>query len=141
MPGKGGAHEKGGVEHEGGRFRRSHLVPVPEVETLAGLNERLAAIDAAEDSRHVHGKTVSIGECFAAGRDLLLPLPGEEFDYSITLTPAVRRDLRIVVRQCCYSVPARFIGQQVRGQLAGQRAAGPGPQPGHRPVPAADPPL
>jgi transposase len=28
MPGKDGAHEKGGVEHEGGRFRRTHLVPV-----------------------------------------------------------------------------------------------------------------
>jgi transposase len=117
MPGKGGAHEKGGVEHEGGRFRRAHLVPVPEVDTLAELNERLAAIDAAEDARLVHGRTASIGECFAAERELLLPLPDEEFDYSITLTPTVRRDSRIVVRQCYYSVPARFIGQQVRVSL------------------------
>jgi transposase len=117
MPGKDGAHEKGGVEHEGGRFRRSHLVPVPEVDTLAGLNERLAAIDAAEDARHVHGRTASTGECFAAERELLLPLPDEDFDYSITLTPTVRRDPRIVVRQCYYSVPARFIGQQVRVSL------------------------
>jgi transposase len=117
MPGKEGAHEKGGVEHEGGRFRRAHLVPVPEVDTLAELNERLAAIDAAEDARHVHGRTASIGECFAVERELLLPLPDEEFDYSITLTPAVRRDSRIVVRQCYYSVPARFIGQQVRVSL------------------------
>jgi len=117
MPGKEGAHEKGGVEHEGGRFRRAHLVPVPEVDTLAELNERLAAIDAAEDARHVHGRTASIGECFAAERELLLPLPDEEFDYSITLTPTVRRDWRIVVRQCYYSVPARFIGQQVRVSL------------------------
>lgn len=53
MPGKDGAHEKGRVEHEGGRFRRSHLVPVPEVTSLAELNERLAAMDAAEDARHV----------------------------------------------------------------------------------------
>jgi transposase len=117
MPGKEGAHEKGGVEHEGGRFRRAHLVPVPEADTLAELNERLAAIDAAEDARHVHGRTASIGECFAAERELLLPLPDEEFDYSITLTPTVRRDSRIVVRQCYYSVPARFIGQQVRVSL------------------------
>jgi transposase len=117
MPGKEGAHEKGGVEHEGGRFRRAHLVPVPEVDTLAELNEQLAAIDAAEDARHVHGRTESIGECFAAERELLLPLPDEEFDYSITLTPTVRRDSRIVVRQCYYSVPARFIGQQVRVSL------------------------
>jgi transposase len=117
MPGIEGAHEKGGVEHEGGRFRRTHLVPVPEVATLAGLNERLAVIDAAEDARHVHGNTASIGERFAAERDLLSPLPGEEFDCGITLTPKVRRDSRIVVRQCYYSVPARFIGRQVRVSL------------------------
>ena len=93
MPGKEGAHENGGVEHEGGRFRRTHLVPVPEVETLAGLNERLAVIDAAEDARCVHGKTASIGEDFAE-RELLAPLPTEEVDYGLTLTPTVRRDSR-----------------------------------------------
>ena len=43
LPGKEGAHEKGGVEGDGGRFRRTHLVPVPEVDTLAELNARLAA--------------------------------------------------------------------------------------------------
>ncbi len=31
QPGLGGAHEKGGVEGDIGRFRRNHLVPVPEV--------------------------------------------------------------------------------------------------------------
>ena len=30
QPGIDGAHEKGGVEGEGGRFRRTHLVPVPK---------------------------------------------------------------------------------------------------------------
>jgi hypothetical protein len=117
MPGIEGAHEKGGVEHEGGRFRRAHLVPVPEVETLAVLNERLAAIDAAEDARHVHGNPACIGERFAAERDLLARLPAGELDCGITLTPTVRRDSRIVVRQCYYSVPARFIGRQVRVSL------------------------
>ena len=117
MPGIEGAHEKGGVEHEGGRFRRTHLVPVPEVETLEELNERIAAIDKAEDNRHVHGANTSIGFNFAAEQDLLLPLPDEEFDCGIALTPTVRRDSRIVVRQSYYSVPARFIGRQVRVSL------------------------
>ncbi len=40
-PGRDGAHEKGGVEGEGGRFRRTHLVPVPKVDSLAELNARL----------------------------------------------------------------------------------------------------
>jgi transposase len=35
-PGLEGAHEKGGVEGEVGRFRRRHLVPVPDVDSLAG---------------------------------------------------------------------------------------------------------
>ena len=38
-PGKDGAHEKGGVEGEVGRFRRRHMVPVPKVSSLADLNE------------------------------------------------------------------------------------------------------
>lgn len=117
LPGGEGAHEKGGVEQDGGRFRRTHLVPVPEVDTLAELNESLAAIDKAEDARHVHGRPVSIGAAFAAEAPLLVPLPDEEFDCGVTLTPTVRRDSRIVVRQCYYSVPARFIGAKVRVSL------------------------
>ena len=42
-----GAHEKGGVEGEIGRFRRRHLVPVPAVASLAELNELIAAADAS----------------------------------------------------------------------------------------------
>ena len=34
-PGVEGAHEKGGVEGEIGRFRRRHLVPVPAVASMA----------------------------------------------------------------------------------------------------------
>ena len=33
-PGMQGAHEKGGVEGEVGRFRRNHLVPVPSVGSI-----------------------------------------------------------------------------------------------------------
>ncbi|WBB93665.1 IS21 family transposase [Verrucosispora sp. WMMC514] len=117
LPGKDGAHEKGGVEHEGGRFRRNHLVPPPQVASLAELNDRLAAIDAAEDARHVHGAPASIGFNFAAEAPLLHPLPADDFELGTTLTPLVRRNARIVVRQCYYSVPARFIDRKVRVSL------------------------
>src|SRR5207248_2557327 len=119
IPGEEGAHEKGGVEHEGGRFRRNHLVPVVAVDTLAELNERLAEIDKAEDDRHIQGANTSIGFNFANEAELLAPLPDDEFDCGITLTPTVRRDSRIVVRQNYYSVPARFIGGLVRVSLRG----------------------
>ena len=52
-PGIGGAHEKGGVEGEIGRFRRRHLTPVPEAKSLAQLNDQLAAADALDQDRHI----------------------------------------------------------------------------------------
>ncbi|MFD0278544.1 IS21 family transposase [Kitasatospora sp. NPDC127111] len=116
-PGEDGAHEKGGVEHEGGRFRRKHLVPPPVVDSLAELNERLAAIDIAEDARHIHGRPTSIGFDFEAERDRLRPLPVDDYDCGIDLTPVVARNSRITVRQCYYSVPAKFIGTRVRVKL------------------------
>ncbi|MER6682553.1 IS21 family transposase [Streptomyces olivaceoviridis] len=116
-PGEDGAHEKGGVEHEGGRFRRKHLVPPPEVDSLAELNERLAAIDVAEDARHVHGRPTSLGFDFEAERERLRPLPADGYDCGIDLTPTVARNSRITVRQCYYSVPAKFIGTKVRVKL------------------------
>ncbi|WTT40893.1 IS21 family transposase [Kitasatospora sp. NBC_00085] len=116
-PGEDGAHEKGGVEHEGGRFRRKHLVPPPAVDSLAELNERLAAIDIAEDARHIHGRPTSIGFDFEAERDRLRPLPADDYDCGIDLTPVVARNSRITVRQCYYSVPAKLIGTKVRVKL------------------------
>jgi transposase len=117
IPGQEGAHEKGGVEQEGGRFRRAHLVPVQDVASLTELNERLAEIDLAEEDRVLHGRRVSVGFCFREEADLLDPLPVDEFDCGLTLTPKVGRDSRVTVRQVLYSVPARFIGQRVRVSL------------------------
>jgi hypothetical protein len=117
MPGIEGAHEKGGVEQDGGRFRRTHLVPVPDVDTITDLNQRLEAIDAAEDARVVIGAAVPVGQAFTVEAPLLRPLPEEEFDTGITLTPTVANTSRITVRQSYYSVPARFIGRKVRVSL------------------------
>jgi transposase len=117
LPGQQGAHEKGGVENEGGRFRRNHLVPVPEVDSMDELNEMLAAIDKAEDERIPDGATLPVRVMFAAEASLLRPLPDDEFDCGITLTPTVNSRSRITVRQSYYSVPARFIGRKVRVSL------------------------
>ena len=65
-PGIEGAHEKGGVEGEIGRFRRRHLVPVPKVDSLAELNELIAAGDVVDDDRVITGRPVTIGAAFAA---------------------------------------------------------------------------
>lgn len=123
IPGEDGAHEKGGVEGDGGRFRRRHLVPVPEVDTLAELNARLAAADADEDERHIDGRGESVGAGFAAEAPLLVPLPGEEFDTALSLTARVDRYAQIMVRQCRYSVPAGLIGARVRVALSASELA------------------
>ena len=51
QPGPDGAHEKGGVEGEVGRFRRRHLVPVPRVASLAELNQLVARGDVEPGPR------------------------------------------------------------------------------------------
>ena len=117
LPGIDGAHEKGGVEGEGGRFRRNHLVPVPVVASLAELNDRLRVYDQADDARRIANRTVSVGQHFEFEKALLRPLPAEAFETGLMLTPRVDRYARISVRQCHYSVPARLIGRRVRAVL------------------------
>ena len=118
QPGAEGAHEKGGIEGEIGRFRRRWFVPVPRAASLAELNARLAEADAAEDARHVAGRTATVGEDFAAERARLLPLPSEPFATAAVLWPRVDRYGRISVGKCRYSVPARLIGSRVRVMLS-----------------------
>ena len=138
QPGREGAHEKGGVEGEGGRFRRTHLVPMPSIASIAELNERLAAYDAADDARRVGHRTQPVGHDFAFEARLLRPLPAEAFEAGITLTPRVDRHARITVRQCQYSVPAADrpagAGPAARHRGAGLGRAPPGrrPRKGHR---------
>jgi transposase len=114
QPGADGAHEKGGVEGEGGRFRRNHLVPVPVVATLAELNTRLEVVDRGDDARRIGNRVMTVGHDFSLEAPLLRPLPVEDFPAGLTLTPRVDRYSRVTVRQCHYSVPARLIGRRVR---------------------------
>jgi len=118
-PGIGGAHEKGGVEGEVGRFRRRHLVPVPRVASLATLNALLAAADQADDARHIAGRLDTVGAMAAAERPALRPLPAEPFDPTLPLRAKADRKARIWVRGSRYSVPARLAGREVAVRLGG----------------------
>ncbi len=86
-PGIQGAHEKGGVEGEVGRFRRNHLVPVPAVASLAALNRLILAGCERDLGRRVVGRQLTVGEGWASERPQLRPLPGERFDASETAAP------------------------------------------------------
>jgi transposase len=120
IPGQEGAHEKGGVEGDGGRFRRNHLVPVPRVGSMAELNDRLAAADAADEARHIDGRVSTVGADFAREVPFLLPLPADRFDTALSLSTRVDRYAQVTVRQCYYSVPARLIGARVRVSLSAE---------------------
>jgi len=117
IPGKDGAHEKGGVEGEIGRFRRRHLTPVPHVGSLAALNAVLAAADARDDARRIGVRAETVGQAAARELPLLRPLPDEPFDVSLSLSCRVDAKARVCVRQSYYSVPARFAGRRLEVRL------------------------
>jgi len=117
-PGPGGAHEKGGVEGDLGRFRRRWLVPVPKAASLAELNAVLAEADASEDGRHIAYRAATVGEDFTAEQAFLRPLPSEPFDTAATLWPLADRYARVSIGKCRYSVPACLIGSRVRAVLS-----------------------
>ena len=116
-PGEEGAHEKGGVEGEIGRFRRNFLVPVPRVSSLAELNARLAEDDVRDARRHIEFRKDTVAADFAAEAPLLRPLPADGFDTGTVLWPRADKFARVSVGKCRYSVPARLIGKAVRVRL------------------------
>jgi len=117
LPGKDGAHEKGGVEGEIGRFRRRHLTPVPHVGSLAALNEALAAADAYDDARRIGARAQTVGQDAERELPLLRALPTERFDVAASLSCRVDAKARVCVRQSYYSVPARYAGRRLEVKL------------------------
>jgi transposase len=114
MPGQKGAHEKGGVEGEVGRFRRNRLVPVPAVSTLAELNALIDEWDAADDLRRIGSRAHTVGEYFSTEQPLLQSLPDEPFETGRVFHPRVDRYSQICVRMNYYSVPVALVGRKVR---------------------------
>lgn len=88
-PGIAGAHEKGGVGGEVGRFRRTWLSPVPKVDSLDELNAKLQEWDLRDEQRRITGKLTTVGQDFAAERELQAPLPADAFEPGLSLTPRV----------------------------------------------------
>ncbi len=123
LPGIDGAHEKGGVEGEIGRFRRRHLVPIPRVASLEELNSHFAGADVTDDARVisgrplVDGRRITVGEHFALEQPLLETLNRERFDVAVDLVCRVDHKARVCVRQAHYSVPVRLVGRKIRVRL------------------------
>jgi transposase len=116
-PGIEGAHEKGGVEGEVGRFRRNQLVPVPAVASMAELNALILAGCERDLQRRIVGRTVTVGEAWAQERPLLRVLPADRFDAAETASPRVDAKSLVTVRQNRYSVPVSFAGLRVNVRI------------------------
>ncbi len=102
-PGEG--HEKGGVEGEGGYFRRNHLVPVPCVADLDTLNALLLAGCRADEARVLDGRAEPVGAAMLAERDHLLARAPEGFDLAEVTFPLIDKLGCAMVKTNAYSAP------------------------------------
>jgi transposase len=113
-PGEG--HEKGGIEGEGGYFRRNHLVPVPCVADLDALNTMLMTACRADEARILDGRTDTIGAAMAIERGHLLSCATEGLDLAEVMFPLVDKQGCVTVKTNFYSVPARA-GTRVEARI------------------------
>jgi transposase len=115
--GKEGAHEKGGVEGDVGRWRRAFMVPVPEVGSLAELNNQIGGWLIDDLARTIRGRSETVGEALGREVERLRPLPAVPFDTAEHVTPRVDAKALVTVRQNQYSVPVAFAGLRVAARI------------------------
>ncbi len=102
----GCGHEKGGVEEEGGYFRRNHLVPIPKVADIDDLNRQLLEGCREDEARIISGRSQSVGGAMNMERDHLLPMAREGFQIAGLHFPRVNAKGTVKVLTNFYSVPA-----------------------------------
>jgi hypothetical protein len=119
-----GAHEKGGVEGEVGRFRRRHFVPVPQVDSIAHLNVMLRDASERDLRRQIAGRPGTVAEQLAVERPLLRSLPGAgAFDSTEVASVRVDSKALVTVRQNRYSVPVALAGLRVAAAVGASEIA------------------
>jgi transposase len=105
--------EKGSVENLVGFARRSFLVPIPRQPGLAALNAVLRAACLTDQARVMGGREEPIVARLPRERAALLPLPAYPVEVGIVRTVLVRRTGHVRFETNEYSVPVRYVGQQV----------------------------
>ena len=87
------------MEGEGGRFRRTHCVPMPVVDSIDELNELLEAADDKDDHRRIGNRPETVGHDWANwNAQLLRPLPSEPFPTWLDVDTAGRPVCPVTVR-------------------------------------------
>ena len=116
-PGVEGAHEKGGIEGEVGRFRRRWLTPVPAFSSWAELNSYLRACCIKDLDRTLERQARTVKERFETEREYLKPPALERFELAELSSPIVDSKSRIQVKTNRYSVPVSLVGHKVSVRL------------------------
>lgn len=125
-------NEKGHVETLIGFARRNFLVPVPEVEGIEPLNERLAQCCRADMTRTLRGKECPKEELLAEERGSMRPLPATRFEAhrveearanSLSLVRFDRNDYSVPMEFAHHPVAAVGTIDQVRLVVNGRLAA------------------
>jgi transposase len=126
-PAKG--HEKGGVEGEGGYFRRNHMVPVPNVASWEELDALLLESSKEDEQRKIGERTQTVG----AGMSLEQEHQGAQGRLRSgrgSLPPCEHQWLREGTNQLLFRSAARRSGSagqgafRLRGDLASGRETG-----------------
>ena len=116
-------HEKGHVENLVKRVQRTFLTPLPEVSSLAELNQRLERDCQRELDQTTHdqrtGESRTSRELFAEEQTQLLPLPPHPFAACVEVATRVDKFSTVRFETCSYSVPVAQAYQScvVRGYV------------------------
>ena len=102
------ANEKGHVERLLGFARRNFLVPVPEVESLATLNEQLRQRCLADLTERTRGKPLPKSELLGEDRGAFLPLPRQAFEARRVTDRTADSQSLVRFDDNDYSVPVRY---------------------------------
>ena len=109
-------NEKGGVEGEGGYFRRNHLVPVPKARNLDDLNRQVLEALQEDERRLISGKDGSVGEAMIMEREHFMPLAREGFQLAGVHFPSVNTHGMVKVLTNFYSAPLP-VGVEVQAKV------------------------
>jgi transposase len=113
----GAGNEKGQVEHSVGFNRRNFLVPLPEVNSFAELNDFLLAQCLADDTRQVEGQPQPIGVMWQEEQGWLRPLPARAFDCCRTRSVSLNHYSQVQLETNRYSVPTDRACPQLTAKL------------------------
>jgi transposase len=106
-------NEKGHVETLVGYSRRNFLVPIPETDSLEGLNAELAEQCRQDMRRKLRGKPATKEELLTEEQTWFLALPPQEFE-ARRVTTAKANSLSLVRFECNdYSVPTECAHHEV----------------------------